>query len=37
MPGLRDLPSVDELLRAIGAIDGVPRRLIANETRRVLA
>ncbi|HLH01651.1 MAG TPA: L-seryl-tRNA(Sec) selenium transferase [Bryobacteraceae bacterium] len=37
MPSARDLPSVDEVLRTIGIIDGVPRRLIANEIRRVLA
>lgn len=34
---LRDLPSVDELLRELESFDGVPRALLTNEIRSVLA
>ena len=37
MASLRDLPSVDEVLRRIGPMDGLPRQLITNEVRSVLA
>lgn len=37
MPGLRDLPSVDQVLRRLGALDGFPQRLIAKEVRCLLA
>ena len=37
MHTLRDLPSVDQVLRKIGEIDGLPHELVRNEIRTVLA
>jgi L-seryl-tRNA(Ser) seleniumtransferase len=37
MASLRTLPSVDQVLRGLKHIDGVPRKLITNEVRAVLS
>jgi L-seryl-tRNA(Ser) seleniumtransferase len=37
MRSLRDLPSVDEVLRKLNPVDGLPAEIITNEIRAVLA
>lgn len=37
MDSLRDLPSVDQIIRELELIDGVPHAVIVNEVRAVLA
>ena len=37
MKSLRDLPSVDQVLRELGSVDGFPREVVVYEIRSVLA
>ncbi|MBV8895723.1 MAG: L-seryl-tRNA(Sec) selenium transferase, partial [Acidobacteriaceae bacterium] len=37
MPALRDLPSVDEVLRSLRQLNGVPQALLTQEIRSVIA
>jgi len=36
MKSLRDLPSVDQVLRELGSVDGFPREVVVHEIRSVL-
>lgn len=36
MDSLRDLPSVDQVLRQLESVDGLPHRVVVNEVRSVL-